>query len=359
MPVYQDKKRKTWFASFYFKDCHGERRRKKKEGFKTRREAREYEEIFLDQPEKSRDMIFRDLVELYLKDLKSNVRLTTFTVRASVINSRILPYFAERPVLSIKALDVREWQNQLKNEFMNNNKLRTLNYLHHVNICFKAVFNYAVKYLDLPKSPAKDERLGKKRSNEVNFWTIEEFNRFICCIKDEPLAYVIYYLLFWTGIRIGELLALTLEDFDFKNNSFSVNKIFIQLKGQELLHPPKTEKSKRIIFMHEDLSKLVQQYVQRSELKERLFPATRYYLDKVMTQGCQAANIKKIKRHELRHSHASLLINWEVPLKQIAERMGHESIKTTLDIYGHLWPNKQEEIACNLQEIEIAHNSKK
>lgn len=156
------------------------------------------------------------------------------------------------------------------------------------------------------------------------------------------------------GIRSGELLALTLNDFDFVNKTISISKNYARVGDQDMILDPKTPKSKRIITIPDFLCNIIQDYVQKFydyESKDRLFQISRHYLQKEMIRGCKASGVKRIRTHDLRHSHASLLIEMGFSPLLIAERLGHEKVETTLQTYSHLYPNKHSEVAQKLDDL--------
>ena len=129
---------------------------------------------------------------------------------------------------------------------------------------------------------------------------------------DAPLAYYSFQVLYWCGIREGELMALTLEDIDFKNKLININKTYQHLKGKDIITDPKTPKSKRIIQIPNFLAEELRDYVNMTyDLKheDRLFPVCKSYLYRMMKKGAEEAGLKKIRVHDLRHSHVSLLIH--------------------------------------------------
>lgn len=122
-----------------------------------------------------------------------------------------------------------------------------------------------------------------------------------------------------------------------------------------MILPPKTRASKRIITIPEFLCRQIKKFVnKRYDYKpnERLFPITKYYLHHEMDRGSQLSGVKRIRIHDLRHSHVSLLIEMRVSILLISKRLGHDNPQTTLRIYGHLYPNKQREIADSLGDLE-------
>lgn len=203
-----------------------------------------------------------------------------------------------------------------------------------VNNQLSAIFNFAVKYYKLPSNPVRIcGSIGKKNADSMQFWTVEEFNKFIAAVEDKPTSKVAFEILFWTGIRSGELLALTLNDFDFENQTLNINKNYARVGNQDLILESKTPKSKRIITLPSFLCELVQEYASKLydyEPNERLFQVTKYYLHHEMDRGCKKSKVKKIRVHDLRHSHASLLIEMGFSPLLISERLGHENIETIL-----------------------------
>ncbi len=349
MPVYKDEKRNTWYSAFYYKDWQGNRKKKKKEGFKLKREAQDYEREFIKQQSGSCEMTFKSMAELYLADCKTRQRQTSYYIKENCINTLIIPYFDDTPINTITVANVRNWQTQL----LNNPKNYSPNYLHTVNGFLSSIFNHAVKFYGLPSNPSKECGKIKEKRPKLNFWTLEEFQRFMEVVDCPDQVKTMYNVLFWTGARVGELLALTLNDFDFEKCTLSINKTYARHKKTDLIQDPKTEKSNRTIsiplFLKEDVKAHISKLYDYSP-DERLFDmhkdAIGYYIDKYSP----IAGVHRIRVHDLRHSHASLLINLGEPPLLIQERLGHENIETTLNTYSHLYPNQQAKLADKLQQ---------
>ena len=152
----------------------------------------------------------------------------------------------------------------------------------------------------------------------------------------------------------GELLALDLTDFNFEENTVSISKNYARHKNEDLILDPKTPKSKRVITLPPSLSAAIEDYSKRLvdyEPTERLFTLTKNHLRREMDRGCRLSGVKRIRIHDLRHSHASLLIELGFSPLLISERLGHENIETTLETYSHLYPNKQEQVSEKLEGL--------
>ncbi|BES66090.1 site-specific integrase [Gottschalkiaceae bacterium SANA] len=351
MPAYKNKKRGTWYAAFYYKDWTGKKLKKKKEGFKTRREAQTYERKFLETAHANPNMTFEALVKIYMEDCKTRLKPTTYANKEYVINLKVLPYFKNMRINEIEPATIRKWQNKLLNHENN----YSMTYLKTTNNQLSAIFNFAMKYYKLPTNPARiSGSMGKKNSGRIAFWTKYEFDQFMTSVEDSPIYKTIFTLLFWTGMRIGETLALTLDDFDFREQTVSVTKNYARHEGQDLILEPKTPKSKRTITIPRAVSNIVQEYLTvlyDYQPHDRLFPITRTTMNGVMKRKCKEMNLKRIRIHDLRHSHASLLIEMGFSPLLISERLGHENIETTLQTYSHLYPDKHGEVAAKLQEL--------
>lgn len=192
--------------------------------------------------------------------------------------------------------------------------------------------------------------MGKKKNREMLFWTKEEYLKFADAIMDKPMSYYAFEMLYWTGIREGELLALTSADFDFEKRTVTINKSFQHLNGRDIITSPKTEKSNRTIQLPKFLCDEMQDYLKMLYdvgLEDRVFPITKSYLHREMDRGAKEAGVKRIRIHDLRHSHVSLLIEMGFSAVAIADRVGHESIDITYR-HAHLFPTTQTEIANKL-----------
>lgn len=195
--------------------------------------------------------------------------------------------------------------------------------------------------------------MGSDKNIQMQYWTKEEYLRFADVMMDEPMAYYCFQVLYWCGIREGEMMALTLEDLDFENGKLRINKTFQHLKGKDVVTDPKTPKSNRVIQMPGFLVEELKDYVKMIydlNPNDRLFPVCKSYLYRMMKKGSELAGVKKIRVHDLRHSHVSLLIHMGYSAVAIAERVGHESVDITYR-YAHMFPTVQADMADKLNKI--------
>lgn len=346
MKAEKDKKTGKWLIQYRYTDWQGKRRKSIKRGFATKREAEEWLRNFLITQKADFDMKFEDFWKMYCADMETRLREHTMRTKKYIVELKILPYFGNKRVNDITAADIRQWQNELIKMGYSPTYLKT------INNQLSAIFNYAVRYYDLKSNPCeKAGSMGKSKAEEMDFWTGEEFRKFIDSVMNKRLSYMAFMTLYWTGMRLGELLALNPKDVDLKKRTISITKSYQRLGKKDVITPPKTPKSKRVITIPEFLAADIKDYMDSLyDLQEddRLFPITKYYLEHEMQRGIKESGVKRIRVHDLRHSHASMLIELGFSPLEIANRLGHEKVETTLNTYAHLYPNKQTKLAERL-----------
>lgn len=346
MKAEKDKKTGKWLIQYRYTDWQGKRRKSTKRGFATKREAEEWLRNFLITQKADFDMKFEDFWKIYCADMETRLREHTMRTKKYIVELKILPYFGNKRVNDITAADIRQWQKELIEMGYSPTYLKT------INNQLSAIFNYAVRYYDLKSNPcAKAGSMGKSKAEEMDFWTGEEFRKFIDSVMNKRLSYMAFMILYWTGMRLGELLALNPKDVDLEKRTISITKSYQRLGKKDVITPPKTSKSKRVITIPEFLAADIKDYMDSLyDLQEddRLFPITKYYLEHEMQRGIKESGVKRIRVHDLRHSHASMLIELGFSPLEIANRLGHEKVETTLNTYAHLYPNKQTKLAERL-----------
>ncbi|MDF2819883.1 MAG: Integrase [Clostridiales bacterium] len=193
-------------------------------------EALEFEREFLLKQSSDTTMSFESLYDLYIEDMSSRLRISTLENKKYIIKLKILPCFENTPINQIKPTHIRKWQNNL----MGMGYAET--YLKTINNQLIAIFNYAVRYYDLKENPChKAGSMGKKNADEMLFWTKEEYQEFIVCVSDKPHSKMAFEVLYWTGIRIGELMAFTVSDINFIDKTISINKSIQRIKRQDII----------------------------------------------------------------------------------------------------------------------------
>ena len=348
MKAKKDPKTGKWMIQYRYSDWQGVSKKSTKRGFETKKEAEEWFRDFMATQQADFNMNFAQFVEIYFRDITPRIRKSTLISKRYMIEKKVLPYFKKKRVADIKPTDIRKWQNTLISKGYSQTYLRT------INNQLTAIFNFAVRYYDLRSNPChKAGPMGKSKADEMNFWTKDEFAKFIVAVKDKERSYIGFMILFWTGLRIGELLALTVQDIDFEKKTLTVSKSFQRIKGEDVITPPKTPKSNRVISIPEFLLEPLHGYIEKiyqAAPNDRLFPVTKYYFEHEMQRGVELSGVKKIRIHE-RHSHCALLFEMGVSALEAAERLGHEKVETTLNIYAHLYPNKQQQISDKLDQL--------
>lgn len=227
MAVYKDKKRGTWYVSLYYTDWTGKQQRKLKRGFSTKKEAQDWERHFSLEKASSLDMTFGDFYKRYTDDVKPKLRENTWKSKEYVIELKILPYFKDMVMREITPRDVIAWQNEMRKCESQDGEKYKGTYLRKMQAELSAIFNHAEKYYELPKNPAVIAGpLGQHHADEMLFWTKEEYMRFIPEVANKTYSYMAFELLYWCGIRIGEMMALTPADFDFDKNKLSITKSY-------------------------------------------------------------------------------------------------------------------------------------
>jgi integrase len=358
MSVYRDEKRGTWLSKYRYKDWQGNIVNSTKRGFKTRREAVEWERSFLLMKAGDMEMTLDDFIKIYEADMQPRWRESTKLSSKNMIETKILPTFGDKRMCDIKPSDVVKWQNEMMNAHNpKNGKPYSTSYLQGMHVQLSAIFNHATRFYGLKSNPARIAgNMTGPKTKEMQFWTLDEYKRFSATLYGDTIGYHAFEMLYWTGMRKGEMLALTAEDFDFEAQTVRVNKTYHRLRGKDIITPPKTEKSNRTITLPADVSKEMEIYISRIYAlspNDRIFPISPSTVTNLLKEGAEKAGLKRIRVHDLRHSHVSLLIDMDMNALAIAQRVGHETIEVTYR-YAHLFPNVQGEVAAKLNDLKHA-----
>lgn len=342
MPAYKNDAGR-WYCAFYYKDWTGKRKKKKKEGFPTKREALEWERRYIEEQAGAPTMSFEALYGLYKKDCTCHLKKSTMISKFAMIDKHILPRFQRLCITEITPATVRAWQTEVLG------KGYSQSYCYSLHRQLSAILNFACRYYGLPTNPAA--RAGSIGRNEVHqaFWTLGDFHRFAMTLR-EPAQIMLFYLLFWTGCRIGEVLALTWDDVDA--DAIHISKTMSRLRGAPYIRAPKTRESVRTVPLPAFISSMLTDYKRLTVYTgPELFQITSSAAARLLARHAKQAGLERIRIHDLRHSHASMLIQAGVPAIAIAERLGHKNAQTTLRVYAHLYESTKDEVVSVLEKI--------
>ena len=293
-------------------------------------------------------MTLESFVKIYFNDKKGELKQRSIKSKQYMIDAHIIPYFGSKKMNEITPADIIQWQNVMRE------KGYAETYLRMIQNQITALFTHAYNIYGLSKNPCrKVKKMGKADANKIDFWTKEEYEKFLSTIDQDDWYYTLFELLFWTGCRIGEALALTKDDINFTTNQIHITKTYYRLDGNDVITEPKTEQSVRTIDIPEFLKEELQQYVNRLYKcagNNRLFPVVAEAVQHKMKRNIEKSEVKKIRVHDLRHSHVAYLIHQGVQPLIIKERLGHRDIKITLNTYCHLYPSAQKEVAALLDQ---------
>ncbi len=355
MSQQKDKKTGKWYYTGKYRDLQGVRHDYKKRGFNTKKEAKEAEDAFLLKIKGGYGRIkMNALIKLYHEEMKSSVKGSTLVGHKSVEKLHILPFFGDRYIDSIKTLEITRW-NKERALTGNGGKPYDTQYTEHMFAHLSGLFTFAVRHKLLSENPCRYARpyrdpnqIARKQESEENFWEAETYHKFIVTVRDQDRI-DLYETLFLTGLRIGELIALTWGSLDFEHRKLKVTQNYSAPTGA--ITSPKTLRSQRSIDLPIRLVDLLRlRYERASKLdgfrddffvfgdKRHLIPQT---IRRHFNEDVARAEVKRITIHGLRHSHASyLLANPMISESLIAERMGH-SIEILRKTYAHIYEKRR------------------
>lgn len=301
------------------------------------------------------DILFSDFYEIYYSDMEGRLKPTSLFIKNAIIKDKVLPKFGSIPMNKISPQFIRHWQTELLSEDYSDTYLKT------IDMHLFSVFKYAAQYYDFPNPYEKTDHIGTGNANSMKFWTLQDYHRFIQCIPKQSTEFLAFELLYWTGMRVGEMLALMPQDFNRKEMIVKISKTYTRHHGEDYISTPKTENSVRSISLPRFLFKEVMDYIKANNIKknERLIPHTTAFLKYHLSVGCKKSGVPMIRIHDIRHSHVSLLINQGFSAIAIAERVGHKHVSTTMNVYAHLFPNRQDRLVRALEAIHEGRFSRK
>ncbi|EOK48047.1 tyrosine-type recombinase/integrase [Enterococcus faecalis] len=344
----------------------------------TKKEAQQIESKYLRLYHENKlttnsDLTLKDIYEIYEEKYTQNLKPSYKQTQKRIFKNYIEPYFKNTQIKLIKKQQIYDFQQFLltsKPRRKDNLSNKTINM---IIIHLQKLFNVAIKEgLTYENSCNQIDKL-KVQKKEIDFWTLDEFTTFISHIdKNKPFLKVFYQFAFFTGMRAGEMIALTWSDIDFYNQTVRINKSAKLINGNYVTTTPKTESSNRYITINTKITAMLKKW---QEIQPKLLidnfqnidsdkllvfqysekhPSSDYYskqIKKIIAKN--NLNLKPIRLHDFRHSHVALLIHNNEKNTTIKERLGHSSITTTIDTYGHLYPNSQKSMSDKFDNYDI------
>lgn len=355
--------KKSWSVRFRAVDNTGAEIQKRLTGFATKREA---QEGYIDYVNKERlkqpivaekKVKFDVLFEEYKSFAKNRIKESSYYDFCSKCDLHILPHFKNLNVQDITPKIILDWQNM---KISHNSKGEPYSYKYKtcLRMYLSSILGYAEKYYGIENKVKKvDNFRNVELKKEMLFWTPEEFNTFIENVDKEEFK-VLFYALYYTGARKGEIMATTWKDWDLKNNILNINKTVTKkvYGASYLITVPKNQTSIRKVTLPPVLVEVMKEYKQGKEDFRFVFyddkPLADSSIGRVQDEACKKANVKKIRLHDFRHSHASLLLSSGANVVAVAKRLGHSNIEQTLNTYAHMMP-KEDDLLINILQNAI------
>jgi len=329
MTVYKDKERGTWYVTYRSTDpITGKTIQHRKRGFETKREAMRWE---LMEAEAVTKATFWQVFQEYLDH--TDAKGSTRSKKEGWVKKHF-PY-KDTPIEDIAKSQLVKWRSDLRKGDL---AVRTINNgLQYVRSTF--AFNTTVYGGSDIGAVLKSFKVTKADKLCFEVWTIEEFNQFISKV-DNPVYHAYFTFLFWSGCRRGEGVALT-------KDCFTGNRVHIYRSMKHYKHgfrPLKTDSSERTITLDQNLMDELQPFIDAADpfVFGGVHPLYIHGIDKAFKKALEESEVKKIRIHDLRHSHASILLNNGVNILAVSKRLGHATPRTTLDVYAHLMKDTED-----------------
>ncbi|USK98226.1 tyrosine-type recombinase/integrase [Bacillus tropicus] len=343
----------------------GKRKQKKKRGFTTKKEAENaltklLSEVHTGTYVEPSKLLYGEYLESWFNTKKHSVGIQTAKVLRGYLNSRIIPSLGNIKLAKLTSLHMQNYVNSLRDDGLKRGTIEKI---------IKIIRNSLEHAIDLElitKNVAVKTKLPKADKEELTVWNEQEVQLFLKTAQDSRYS-IVFHMALVTGMRQGELLGLRWKDVDLEKGHLTISQT-LSHDGKTFLVGGKTKSSLRKILLPASTVAKLKRH-RAVVLKEKLSQGEEYQdndLVKCTPSGTpiNPANVRrslnalikkavvpKIRFHDLRHTHATLLLAKGVNVKVISERLGHSNIKITLDTYSHVLPTMQEDAVNKIEEI--------
>jgi integrase len=343
------------------RDINNKRKQKTKSGFVTKKEAIAAMNELIYQLNKGtwiqpKDILLKDFATDWLEDRRHRLRDTTLEQYESKIKKWINPLMGEMKIQNIKPIHAQKFANQLLETLIPSTAKKIYSIL-------KMIFKHAVSLEVISKNPLENVSIQEKR-NQVNTWTFEELNHFLNVVKKDDLFYYnVFATAAYTGLRKGEVLGIRRSDVDLKNHVITVTQSIAETKKEGVhISRLKTPSSYRQVAIDPYVTSILKEQIKKNnEMRLKFGPEYNdldlvfCHLDGMMYRPTslnrpfrkyiELSGVSYIRFHDMRHTHATLLLELNVNPKIVADRLGHSTVKITLDTYSHPSLNIQKDVA--------------
>jgi integrase len=362
--IKKDKERGTYYfvLSAGFNE-NGKRRQIKRTGFKTKKEAdQKLIEIKAELNNNSyvdkSGIIFLDYLSNWMERKKKKITLSTYKRYERMCRLQIIPKLGHRKLQDITYTTIQDFIDYLSNQldFKKKSCLLAITIL-------KGVFQLAVKEGLIKSNPVQDIEYPVDNVKEMSVWDTDHIQRFLSMRnkKNKSKYYPAILMAILTGCRKGEILGLTWDSIDFDNGIIYITQI-LDSEGVELVRRTKNKKLRQVtipLILIEELKKIREFQLSKAIYNpynlvfctsrgKRVIPNT---LNDVLDKLTSGYELPRIRFHDLRHTHATLLLKENVNIKLIQERLGHSRVSTTLDVYSHVLPTMQHIVVEKLDKL--------
>lgn len=342
MPAYKDTNTGKWYAKFYYQ-TDGGRKQKLKRGFDLKRQAEQYERDFLRIHNNENTILLSDLKTAFIEDLQKRGRAVTTVISYENRLDLLLQHYGALSAGSITTEQITDILPELEENYSMNTRATVLR-------IWGALFSFGVKKYKLPSNPVSAISKPTEKTTTENFWTLEQFQTFRAVCKNDSVSALCLEIIYYTGLRHGELLGLQVQDVDLTEGKLYINAT----RDSYGRRKPKSTTSCRVVYLSPYVTGLLRDHINRMYYKTPetlLFSVSQSTLLSYLKRKAELAGLPVITVHGLRHSHASLLINNKTDITAIADRLGHSSPVITSQVYTHLFDDRRKEVAEQIQNI--------
>lgn len=301
-------------------------------------------------------MLFEEAYFKYLSYLKLKVKPQSYNKIKNRFKNNIMEYFKNKKISDINEENILLWQIEIEKKGFSYSYKKTLYFT------LVGFYNFLIKFNYIDKNIVKNVGNFKniyELKKDIDFFTYEDYKKFIDVI-DNDLYKLLFEFLFFTGVRLGEALAL--KNSDVLDDKIIINKTISKecFNGNRIITNPKTKKSIRTIQIDNILKQKLEKHKKKNFSNESFLfgdtkPLSPSTIERYKNKYCKIANVKQIRIHDFRHSHATLLIYNNVPIQDISKRLGHANVSTTLDVYTHVIEDKEKRVINTLNKIRLSN----